>query len=395
MSASPTTDIPDDPVFSVLRAAARHDYDSSAYRWVSGLDPVTLTTASGSHGVDHLMLPFMKAVAPDHATVPILQKRNNDSARFHLRSLAALRAAGLALTDAGVNHVAFKGPILATLTPSTSSRGYSDLDLMVSPQNLGRAVSVLEGAGASLSPGAGWKRLLKTAHAQVPMVLPLSVPLDLHWHLCSQPHMRRAFTVEPADALIDRSITMDTAAGPARVLGWNDMLVHTASHAGWSGGDRLGWLADVDAVVRSGCVDWDIVVVTTRAWGLSALVGDILRRTCEALDTPIPVEVISALRGGGLGALLRSTERLIPMTSERNTRSARRMLRMDVRSGMASTLGALTRRTGAAAARRARQRSLDPIDVGEPRPADDEDWRQPYFAFALSESSATQRANRS
>ena len=376
VETSPTID----PVLSALTAAARHDADLSALRWVYGLDPDVLLAASRAHGVDHLVLDWITIVAPDHGSVKVLRRRNDDAARFHLRALAALRGAGRALESAGVRYLAVKGPVLATLAPTASSRAYGDLDLLVAPGQLEVALDALTDTGAALSDSAQWRVLLESEHAQVPMILPVAMPLDLHWDLCSRPHMRRSWTVEGAEALLSRSGSLNTAAGAVPTLDWNDMLIHTAGHAGWSGGDRLGWLVDVDSVVRSGQVDWDIVVNRTRAWGLDALVGDVLYRTGVLLHTAIPTEVTRALRGGALGSLLRTSDRLFPMTGIYDGQSASRLLRLDARTGLSSTLGVVTRRTVGAVSRRVRSGGAD--DLAEPSESNDENWRRPYLSFA-------------
>ena len=381
-SAEPSPTI--DPVLSALTAAARHDADLSALRWVSDLDPDVLLAASRAHGVDHLVLDWITIVAPDHASVEVLRRRNDDAARFHLRALAALRGAGRALEAAGVRYLAVKGPVLATLAPTASSRVYGDLDLLVAPAQLEVALDALTDTGAALSDSAQWRVLLESEHAQVPMLLPVGMPLDLHWDLCSRPHMRRSWTVDGAEALLSRTGSLNTAAGAVPVLDWNDMLIHTAGHAGWSGGDRLGWLVDVDSVVRSGHVDWDIVVNRTRAWSLEALVGDVLNRTGQLLHTSIPTEVTRALRGGVLGSLLRTSDRLFPMTGVHDGHSASRLLRLDSRSGLSSTLGVVTRRAIGATSRLVR--SDGPDRHVEPSRADDANWRRPYLSFATGGS---------
>ena len=374
-----------DLVFSALTAAARRNVEHANVPEVDKIDPIALVAASGSHGVDHVVLDWLKIWAPDHPAVALLREKNRESAQFHLRALASLRHAERALTAAGVGYVTFKGPVLAILARSTSCRVYTDIDLMVSPQSLELAVEVLEQAGSAVTSTRRWKNLLESRHAQVSIALPLGVPLDLHWHLCSQPHLRRSFTVEGAEAIIQRSVSMDTPVGPMRVLDWNDMLVHTAGHAGWSGGDRLRWFVDVDSVAR-GQIDWDTIINRTRAWGLEALVGDVLRQTRELLGTPIPREVIDALRGGGVGWLLRSTERLAPMSGIRGGWSVRRTLRLYARSGLVSTAGAMTRRAAQEVTRCAQQRTLKPVEVIESVRPDDEDWRRPYLSFATTGS---------
>ena len=369
-----------DPVLSALTAAARHDADLSALRWVYDLDPDVLLAASRAHGVDHLVLDWITIIAPDHAVVQVLRRRNVAAARFHLRALAALRGAGRALESAGVRYLAVKGPVLATLAPTASSRVYGDLDLLVAPGQLEVALDALTDTGAAFSESAQWRVLLESEHAQVPMLLPVGMSLDLHWDLCSRPHMRRSWNVDGAEALLSRSGSLNTAAGAVPVLDWNDMLIHTAGHAGWSGGDRLGWLVDVDSVVRSGQVDWDIVVNRTRAWSLEPLVGDLLNRTGQLLHTAIPSEVTRALRGGALGSLLRTSDRLFPMTGIHNGRSASRLLRLDTRAGLPSTLGEVRRRAVGAVSRRVRSSGAD--DLAKPSQSNDENWRRPYLSFA-------------
>lgn len=376
-----------DPVFAALVAAGRREIDHGLS--LDDVDPAVLVAASGTHGVDHVLLDWLKKSSPGHGAVAPLQERNRMHARFHYRTLVALRSASSALMAAGVAHVAIKGPILATLSQASPCRAYSDLDLVVEPRSLEAALDVLTEQGAELSAAGGWRHLYATQHAQVPMLLPFGVPLDLHWHLCSRPHMRRSFTVDDAASLIARSMSLETATCDVTTLGWDDMLVHTAAHAGWSGGDRLGWFVDVDSVVRSGSIHWDTVVARARAWGLEALVGDVLRRSRELLETPIPAEVPDALRGGAMGTLLRTTERLRPMSALRYDRSARRMLHLDLRSGLSRTVVAVTFRAATATARRARQRSLSPVDAIELRRADDEKWREQYVSFAMTEVAST------
>ncbi len=375
---------PGDALLSCLLAAARRDTEPSAYASLAVTDPVALVAASRSHGVDHLLHDWITIVAPGHAAVPLLRRCSDESARFHLRALGALRSAGTALDAAGVAYVAVKGPILATLARTSSVRAYGDLDLLVSPKQLEIALDALARTGAEISESARWKVLYESEHAQVPMTLPLGVALDLHWDLCSRPHMRRSWTVEGAEALILRSALLHTAVGEVPVLDRADMLLHTAGHAGWSGGDRLGWLVDVDSVVRSGPVDWDTVMNRTRRWGLEAHVGDVLQRTGRLLGTPIPIDVMKSLRGGALGSLLRMSTRLFPMTGEFHGGSAPRLLRLDARSGLASTLPVVARRAYGAVSRRAHP--VDPVDVVEPRRVDDETWRGPYLSFATTGS---------
>ncbi len=334
----------------------------------------------------------MRTADPDHEAIFGLRSRASAATHFHLRAMGALRNAASALDGSGVGYVAVKGPILASLAKTSAARRYGDLDLLVTPKDLERAIGALIDGGAALLPYGGWQHFFETKHAQIPLALAFDIQLDLHWHLCSRPQMRRSWSVEPAEDLLGRAVSIATEVGDIRVLRPSDMLVHTAGHAAWSGGDRLGWVADVDAVVRAGAIDWDDVVRTSKAWGIAALVGQQLSSAKRLALSDIPSEVIAELHGGGYGILLRSVDRLGSKHAAPSHLSPRRLVRLHARSGALTTLAAMALRTGPTILALARgQLGTDP----EVRPAGpaDEQWRTRYLDFALSERSTRPSGN--
>jgi hypothetical protein len=375
-------------VFDAVTAAVRRDTSTAAANRVAGVPGHLLVAAAEGHGVGHLVSDWLRAVDPDHPAVTDLMGANERAARFYLRSLGALGALTTALSDGGVPHLTFKGPILATMAMTTAKRRFSDLDVMVAPADLDRAIELLRGTGAAVFPYGGWRHFAETQHAQIPLTLPFGMPLDLHWHMCSRPRMRRTWPVDPAVDLIARSALLQTPVGPIAVLDRVDMLVHTAGHGGWSGGHRLGWFADIDAVVRAGPIDWDQVVRRTRAWGMDAIVGSMLVGTRHLAGTEVPDEVVAALRGGVVGTVLRGADRMIPIRHRTGRALVTRVLYQEACAGLPGTARALGFRAGEAVTRRLHGQHRDDTAVVPPRGPDDDGWKEPYLRFATGRASS-------
>ena len=202
-----------------------------------------------------------------------------------------------------------KGPVLNELRPGPLVRPYSDLDVLIDPSTLEAALDALLASGAAPIDGWLWQHLLETEHGQVPLVLAFGTSLDLHWHLCSRPSLRWNFEIDAPATLLSRSVPFDVGGSPVPVLSPVDMLLHTASHATWSGGDRLVWSIDVADVVGWFDFDWDTVVRRAHAWGVGNLVSEALRQAVNEAGAVVPPGVIDALRIGGWGRVLATLDR--------------------------------------------------------------------------------------
>lgn len=86
-----------------------------------------------------------------------------------------------ALRAAGVEAVLLKGPAIARwLYDERESRPYSDADLLVAPETLTRAESVLVGIGYELRDPEGEARLVSGPHAQTWLRADDGATVDLH-----------------------------------------------------------------------------------------------------------------------------------------------------------------------------------------------------------------------
>ncbi len=400
MTSTRANGVADSPVMQVLVASVRRTADGKAVITpdaagvAAAAEPAALAKATALHGVNHRVLDWLEAVAPDHPVVGVLAERNREAARLDMRVRGALRIACASLGAADVAVAAMKGPVLSAIAGGNAVRRYGDLDLLVSPEDLGRAADALADAGAVVMPLEGWQLLLESRHGQIPVRLPLAVSLDLHWHLSSQQSHRNSFAIDPAAVLLARSERFRLHGEEVSVLDGVDMVLHTAAHAGWSGGDRLGWLVDVDSVVRWASarphgLDWDEVVARAMKWRMGPLVGDMLAHTVAIAGSDVPVEVLRNLDRGGVSRLLRTVERVSPLLrEERPVRGLSTLVRNDVLATLPASLASVTGRFAAAAARRVRGLPTDTVEeIFSAPPAGDEDWRDRYLAFAREEGS--------
>lgn len=362
---------------AAMKHAVRNDDVSPG---LSEVDPESLELAASAHGVSHVVLDWLLRVAPQHPAATTLRSINRDAAMFNLKVLGALRNALEALPP-DLETVAFKGPVLASLSRTTSVRAYGDLDLLVAPDRFEEAYLALQASGATLFPYGSWQSAFETRHAEIPMILSFGVPLDLHAHVCSRPYMRQSYRVDEASALLERRRMLDLGSGRLPVMSLEDMLLHTACHSGWSGGERLGWLVDLDSVIRSGDVDWDVVVRRARDWQVRPLVNDALLRTRTIVGTDVPAEVLRQARRDPGSAILRVADMFDPPQACSRERGLARLLRLDTRESVAATAAAFGHRLSDAA--RLRFSSTQPTDIARltREPEVDDQFRDDYLGF--------------
>lgn len=244
-----------------------------------------------------------------------LEARLARAAARHLRVLEELRGVAAALE--GFRWFVAKGPALAeTVYPGPELRPYGDLDLFVEAGRFEEAISVLIGAGASIED-RNWSLLRADRRGQLHIRLPLGTLADVHWHLLNRGAVRDLFRVRMAD-LFERATTVDLAGVRVPTLEPADALLHLAIHASLSGCNRLIWLQDITALLRSDRVDLAEAVRRALAWRAGPSLAIALDRAARALGMGIAPEVLDALYGSKtLRALSRGLARVWP--TERST----------------------------------------------------------------------------
>lgn len=227
----------------------------------------------------------------------------------HLRALTDLERLGVSLDAEGVRFLVFKGPaLLATVYPGGAIRSYVDLDILIRPADVGRAVAALEADGFVLLD-ANWPLLISAEVGELRLLSRTGGPIDLHWRACSP---TSEVPGPLAEVLFDR-------AGPFEVQGRSyltfspaDTVVHLAVHAATSGGHKRQWLVDLDAALRYAAdrCEPGALRAATDEWEARLPVDLMLRRTHKELGTQRPSELVGLVRPSSWRALVAVSERL-------------------------------------------------------------------------------------
>jgi hypothetical protein len=217
------------------------------------------------------------------------------TASANLRRSRALGRLLAALEAARIPIIVLKGLALAELMyRDVALRPMSDVDVIVRNSDFDAAVQVLFAAGFAsddFDPAIGSRGHPCHIHLRDPAE---ACVIELHWRLSPPTEVGQI----DVDEVWSRSRPVRLAAGPARVLATEDLILslaeHVAKHCFARG--SLG-LFDIDETVRrhSNEIEWREVVERARRWGVarSAYVSFWLAHV--ALGTPVPDEVTTAL----------------------------------------------------------------------------------------------------
>jgi hypothetical protein len=172
-----------------------------------------------------------------------------------------------------ISALPFKGPVLSQiLYGSPASRQFGDLDLLVHAGDVSRAKAALIELGFTPSlqlSGGEEKAYLSSANEYVFNRGNERNLVELHWRI-----LPRFYSVElNTESLFERSITIELSGQTVHTLSAEDLLivlcVHNAKHA-WT---SLSWLCDLEQLIRSTDLDWDIVHARTRQLGVQRIVA--------------------------------------------------------------------------------------------------------------------------
>ncbi len=197
-------------------------------------------------------------------------------ALLHDTLVCSLGEALRELAADGIQVAALKGPILAErLYGAPEHRHSSDLDLLVRPRDIDRAVTALARVGYVLQGGASG-RYFRAHHHHVNLTHPTLTLVELHYEAY------RGFGVGLLAApLLDRAVPYRTARWSTSILSPEDELIHLAAHGAGHRFERVGWLYDLKLFVRAHPdLDWALVRVRADDLGL----GSVLSLTCALLS---------------------------------------------------------------------------------------------------------------
>jgi hypothetical protein len=275
-----------------------------------------LPRAARYHGVGaaaHLSLREARLPAD---TAQALAEQHQRAVLWHLLMAGQLARVATALEAIAIPWVALKGPIVVeTLYPRTDLRQYLDLDVLVPPARFADALDALIGLGGTLIEH-DWSSVLHELKGELNVALDSGGVVDLHWNLLYDAELRDQFAWDH-DALLARRRWVPLRDGSTvPTPDATDTLLHLLVHACLAGGQRLGWMRDIQRAAAAG-IDHEELVVRARAAGVDLCAGVMLhrvRRTLGLDDVPSLLDEALA-RGDRWTDLIASFERIRPASA--------------------------------------------------------------------------------
>lgn len=250
-------------------------------------------------GRRHRMIPLLHlhlGAAADDSMPPTVratlrEEFSANAARNLTLSLELLAVADLLLSN-GIRALPYKGPTLAQCVyGSLAARQMKDLDILLQPADVDRAVSLLETrdytAVTRVLPGA---RRLGLEYQRV-LARDDETIVELHWSVVPR-------SMAPAVALDDLWANRLHTAILGKALpspSHEDMLVVLCIHGSKHRWARLEWICGVAEMLRSKPLDWTRVLERSRQWHASRMLGAGLVLARRLLDAPVPGSVIAAV----------------------------------------------------------------------------------------------------
>lgn len=275
---------------------------------------------------------------------PALRQAHIASVARQLAAVSSLARTAEALGAVDVQWLCFKGPVLSEIAYGCQDlRPYTDIDILVRAADFGRATAALEAAGCKVLD-QNWTLIRQRMLGEIHLVTPEATVIDLHWQLVNEAREMPYFRL-PAAALLNRRLQMRIAGLDIPTLDPTDMLIHTAFHACISGGERLGWMADIAGVSENLPINWVDAVTRAEEWQLLLVLQGMLLRAARCTNARSLSQ--AALKfGGRLTPYLwgwAALDTLLPPWTAGGPRSSARVLAKSTRGGSAQSTVALMR----------------------------------------------------
>jgi hypothetical protein len=285
----------------VLRCAASTtaDPDDLRERVATGVDWLVLLEAARLHGLGPLLWWTLSRAGPDavpaeHAA-HLQDQFHRNAAHGLLMQREAVRILSL-LQDQGIRAIPYKGPVLAsTVYGNVALRTYSDLDIVVRPRDVDRALALLVDDAYRVVHADDERA--RDEHHRFHHELRRDdgrVKVELHWSF-APPSWRFMRDLEPVWARLE---PWDVGGGElVPGLCPEDLLTVLCAHGARHWWLRLLWIADIAELVRARPdMDWDAALGRARHDGVRRLTLSGLALAADVLDAPLPDVVRAATR---------------------------------------------------------------------------------------------------
>ncbi len=197
-----------------------------------------------------------------------------------------------ALKEAGIKAVPLKGPVLAQqLYGDVALRQFSDLDILVAPEDVKNAQGVIKKKGYSgdeLSQSKSTALLKTVPHCDL-YNKNLKIKVELHWRITAN------FYCLPSDValLLNRAESINIEGTEMHSVSSHDLLLMLCQHGARHSWESLSWICDVAGLLKTAS-NWRNAFESDKSVNSRAyLLGFILVR--DLLNVEFPIDIVERL----------------------------------------------------------------------------------------------------
>lgn len=226
-------------------------------------------------------------------TMTRLESLRRKVASDNLLLLARLEEALDVLAEKGIVPALLKGSdFLHRFYRRFDERTLDDVDLLVRPSEVGRALDALSSRGWVAPEERERLRWLRSSH-HLPLDSPgpVTVHFEIHWNLVQE----RRYRLDPRD-LFARARTIDIAGRKVSRLEDHDAAAHLLLHHVSHYFDRrLKWAIDLSFLATSPGFRWETVAERVQDWGGAQSAGMALRHLRRIAPHAVPEGALDRL----------------------------------------------------------------------------------------------------
>lgn len=229
---------------------------------VRPLDWRYLLDMAGLHGLEPLLFRHLQECAAEMAPQTVMQTLRDKCRTIALRNLvlsAKLLEISAHLGSLGIEHISYKGPLLAEMYGENGElRVYRDLDFLVPSDRLEAVRDALRDIGFEDKYGLSPEQQAVSFRLgfEHPFTSAAGIDLDVHWRVVQEFKSRSL----DMDGMWKRSVMARLLHHDVPALCHEDLLVVLCLHAGHHGWTQLSHMCDL-AQLFSVCkeFDWEMV----------------------------------------------------------------------------------------------------------------------------------------
>lgn len=302
------------PEAQLLLACARTSMDCETAERIKELLKEDLNWAyiidkARRHFVTLLLYNSLSATCPEQVPTDVLSQLR-EHFKLHTRyNLYLTRELLNLLSSFNANDIQalpLKGPALAVMAyDNISLRQFADLDILIHPKDVIRALNLLYARGYKLAaPLTRIQQVAPRFSQKKDLILTNAngnVRVELHWRLTGN-HF--SFPIY-MDKLWERLEPLKIGGATVRNLPLNDLLLFLCMHGARHGWERLEWICDIAELIRiHPDLNWKEITCQARALGSERNLALGLFLAHDLLGARLPKEILQGIAADRIVASL-------------------------------------------------------------------------------------------